>query len=84
MLKESAQSESLFRLNHVLSDACNVYSYLTEFYFTDSTRYGLIFFKIMNLIEDGFVIRNIFIKICYSIRFIILKKIIPYRVESVK
>ena len=25
--------------------------YLTEFYFTDSTRYGIIFFKIMNLIE---------------------------------
>ena len=25
--------------------------YLTEFYFTDSTRYGMIFFKIMNLIE---------------------------------
>ena len=25
--------------------------YLTEFYFTDLTRYGIIFFKIMNLIE---------------------------------
>ena len=24
--------------------------YLTEFYFTDSTRYGIIFFKIMNLV----------------------------------
>ena len=25
--------------------------YSTEFYFTDSTRYGINFFKIMNLIE---------------------------------
>ena len=29
----------------------NVKGYLTEFYFTDSTRYGMLFFKIMNLIE---------------------------------
>ena len=32
--------------------------YLTEFYFTDSTRYGIIFFKIINLIEYKILIFN--------------------------
>ena len=32
-------------------DLLLLHKYLTEFYFTDSTRYGIIFFKIMNLIK---------------------------------